>query len=81
MAHLVRYALVFAGLALTTSPGAAQYAPWCFSDSGRDDSGAVTCTFYSFEQCMATARGIGGSCSPNPYPGGGQALNKRKRPR
>ena len=81
MIHLIRYSFVFTAIALTTSPVAAQYAPWCFYDSGRDDSGAVTCTFYSFEQCMETARGIGGSCSPNPYPAAGQELKKRKRPR
>jgi hypothetical protein len=57
--------IVLTALALAASPAAAQYAPWCFSDSGRR-GGTVTCTFYSFEQCMATARGIGGSCSPNP---------------
>jgi hypothetical protein len=24
------------------------------------------CSYYTFEQCMATARGLGNSCSPNP---------------
>ncbi len=79
MTHTLSCGLVLTALALAASPAAAQYAPWCFYESGRNSSGAVTCTFYSFEQCMATAWGIGGSCSANPYPG--QGPNSRKRPR
>jgi hypothetical protein len=32
---------------------------------GRD--GGWDCGYYTFEQCMATARGLGGSCAPNPW--------------
>jgi Protein of unknown function (DUF3551) len=41
-----------------------QIAPWCASLGGR--GGGYDCGYYTFEQCMATARGLGGSCAPNP---------------
>jgi hypothetical protein len=41
-----------------------QTAPWCAYMGGRD--GGSDCGYYTFEQCMATARGLGGSCTPNP---------------
>jgi hypothetical protein len=42
----------------------AQPAPWCANLGGRD--GGWDCGYYTFDQCMATARGLGGSCAPNP---------------
>ena len=39
-------------------------APWCAYLGGH--GGGFDCGYYTFEQCMATARGLGGSCSPNP---------------
>jgi hypothetical protein len=42
----------------------AQRAPWCAALGGRD--GGYDCGYYTFEQCMATARGLGGNCAPNP---------------
>jgi len=42
----------------------AQTAPWCANLGGRD--GGWDCGYYTFDQCMATARGLGGSCAPNP---------------
>ena len=55
--------------AMTTidvSPSFAEiYRPWCVQYSGR--SGARSCAFTSFEQCMMTAGpGTGGSCVQNP---------------
>jgi len=41
-----------------------QLAPWCAYLGGRD--GGYDCSYYTFEQCMATARGLGNSCAPNP---------------
>jgi hypothetical protein len=79
MTNALSCSLVLMALAITASPAVAQYAPWCFYESGRNSSGAVTCTFYSFAQCMATASGIGGSCGPNPYPGQGPS-NRKRRP-
>jgi Protein of unknown function (DUF3551) len=40
----------------------AQNYPWCASFH---DGAGVNCGFTSYEQCMATARGTGGSCTPN----------------
>ena len=66
MIGIPRCGLVLVALVLTTSPAAAQWAPWCLYESGTRN-GSVTCIFYSFEQCSATRSGIGGSCAPNPY--------------
>ena len=41
-----------------------QLAPWCAYLGGFD--GGYDCSYYTFEQCMATARGLGNSCMPNP---------------
>jgi hypothetical protein len=42
----------------------AQNYPWCAQYSGSDDGG-MNCGFVSFDQCMATVRGIGGFCIQN----------------
>jgi hypothetical protein len=44
---------------------AAPIYPWCTSGAGMD-FGAVNCGFNTFEQCLATARGNGQTCQPNP---------------
>jgi hypothetical protein len=54
----------------------AQNYPWCAIYSGGAVSGGTNCGFISFEQCMATARGLGSFCyrntqyvpSPGPHP-------------
>ena len=40
-----------------------QLAPFCAFLGG---SSGFDCSYYTFEQCMETARGLGGYCSPNP---------------
>jgi hypothetical protein len=67
MVHLLRCGLVLTVLALTPSSAVAQNAPWCFSETGSRGTGAQTCGFYSFAQCLAYQRGIGGFCAPNPF--------------
>jgi hypothetical protein len=42
----------------------AQTYPWCAVY--HDKFGAWNCGFVTFEQCLATVRGIGGMCSQNP---------------
>jgi Protein of unknown function (DUF3551) len=42
-----------------------QRAPWCAYLGGM--GGGFECAYYTFEQCMETARGLGGYRSPNPY--------------
>jgi hypothetical protein len=41
-----------------------QLAPWCAYQGGF--GGNFDCAYYSLEQCLATARGLGNYCSPNP---------------
>ena len=54
------------GLLDARHPAAAwsQAAPWCANLGG--SFGSYDCSYYTFEQCMATARGLGNSCAPNP---------------
>ena len=64
-----------------TNPAQAwtQAAPWCAYQGGR--GGGYDCSYYTFEQCMATARGLGGSCAQNPrviYSPDGQPRRTRK---
>ena len=59
----------------------AQNYPWCAYYSGR--SGGTNCGFISFEQCMATARGLGSFCYRNtqyvPPPGPHSQTSVRRR--
>ena len=43
----------------------AQNYPWCAQYSGGVDGGGMNCGFISFDQCMATVRGMGGFCMQN----------------
>ena len=60
-------AITFAAISLSSVEGGA--APWCaeYSGGGTGGGGATNCGFYSFEQCLATVRGIGGFCIRNPF--------------
>jgi hypothetical protein len=50
-------------LAALGAPATAQNNfPWCANFA---DGAGINCGFSSYEQCMATARGSGGSCSEN----------------
>ena len=51
-------ALIAAAAALAT-PAHAQNYPWCAIYSGGAVGGGTNCGFVSYEQCMATARGLG----------------------
>jgi hypothetical protein len=63
--------LAAAGLALLTAVTPVdpahgippQSAPWCAAMGG---SWGFDCSYFTFDQCMATARGLGNYCSPNP---------------
>ncbi len=55
-----------AALAVTAEPGAARVSyPWCARLA--DWSGASSCAFTTYAQCMAEVSGIGGFCSENPF--------------
>ncbi len=68
---LIATAAGFAG------PAKAQNYPWCAIYSGGAVGGGTNCGFVSYEQCMATARGLGSFCYRNtqymppsgPHPG------------
>ena len=55
---------VFATVICIEKPAEAQDYPWC-ADYG-PAFGATNCGFATFQQCLATVSGIGGSCGPNP---------------
>jgi uncharacterized protein DUF3551 len=40
--------------------------PYCLRD-GINGPGMWDCSYYSMQQCLATASGNGGSCQPNPW--------------
>ena len=51
------------GVVALTGRAEAQNYPWCaVLDTG---DASYNCGFVSFEQCMATVRGIGGTCMVN----------------
>jgi len=57
-------AVVLAGVFAAPETARAQYAPWCAQYGAQ--TGSYDCSYYTFEQCMATVRGVGGFCNPNP---------------
>jgi hypothetical protein len=63
-------ALAGAALAGTTTASLSQTAydyPWCALYGSRTAGGAQSCYYKTYEQCMATMSGIGGSCIRSPY--------------
>jgi hypothetical protein len=57
-------ALIGAAAVLAT-PAHAQNYPWCAIYTGGAVGGGTNCGFVSYEQCMATARGLGSFCYRN----------------
>ncbi len=41
--------------------------PWCALYGGRVAGGAQSCYYRTYQQCMATISGIGGTCIRSPY--------------
>ena len=63
-ASLVTLGIAAAAIVSGTPAGAQNY-PWCAQYSGGSMGGGRNCGFTSFEQCLATVHGIGGTCSQN----------------
>ena len=53
----------FAAMVCTEKLAKAQNYPWC-AYYNFQHGGATNCGWATFEQCLATVRGIGGSCGP-----------------
>jgi len=51
--------------------------PWCAQFA--DLSGKTSCLFSTFEQCLATVSGVGGSCVQNWYPAPIEPRYERRR--
>jgi hypothetical protein len=80
--RLVPFAIAVAVLFGATSVGHAQSAydyPWCLAYPW--NVGGMSCYYKSYEQCMATQSGIGGSCIQSPYYGGREQEPARRRKR
>ncbi|MBN8956314.1 MAG: DUF3551 domain-containing protein [Rhizobiales bacterium] len=67
MRTLMQAALAAAVLVLVGSAAQAETYPYCSEGRGGNyGSGAANCSFTSFAQCEATARGNGEWCHVNP---------------
>jgi hypothetical protein len=62
MRYILTAGVVIVGLLLPSGTAHAREYPWC----ARYDWSTYNCGFVSFEQCLATVRGIGGFCERNP---------------
>jgi hypothetical protein len=63
MRTIVLVAIALAGMSLTST--FADAGTWC----GSFRLSSTNCGYSSSEECMATVRGLGGFCYPNPFPG------------
>jgi hypothetical protein len=78
MRTILMAAILTAAMQLPPGLAQAREYPWC----ARYDWTTSNCGFVSFEQCLATIRGIGGRCEPNPrYAGPPPRQKKRPAPR
>jgi hypothetical protein len=59
---LIAGALAISAFVPTSAVAQERQYPWC----ARYDWTTYNCGFVSFEQCLATTRGAGGRCEPNP---------------
>lgn len=55
--------VAFGGLAGSTTAAQAE-GTWCAVAGG--SAAYSNCGYHSFRQCMASVRGVGGTCQPNP---------------
>jgi hypothetical protein len=61
MRMIVRVAIAMVGMSSTF----ADAGTWC----GTYRLGSQNCGYSSSQECLATVRGLGGFCQPNPFPG------------
>ena len=71
--------LAFALLSAGSAQAQSRVPPWCAYMGGQF---GFDCSFYTFQQCMETARGLGNSCAPNPrYQAAPRAQRRARRVR
>jgi hypothetical protein len=76
---LLLFGIAIAVTALAPRAQAQNY-PWCALYGGSGTGGGRNCGFTTYEQCMATISGIGGSCMQNTmYEPPAPAPRKRSR--
>ena len=75
MRYVLTAGLLAAVLPVLPATAQAREYPWC----ARYDWSTYNCGFVSFEQCLATVRGIGGICERNPRYAG-PPPRQQKRP-
>jgi len=69
---------VFVAVVCAEKPAEAQNGAWCaYYNEG--DGGSRNCGFATFEQFLASVRGIGGNCGPSPYPSSPGTPSRRPR--
>ncbi len=64
MRYIPLCSAIFVAMIQLAAPTAESADPWCLVASGREGGGTM-CRFRSYEQCMESARGTGGSCYPD----------------
>jgi hypothetical protein len=83
MKALICSIAIGASAAVMSTCAAAQNYPWC-AYYGGVGGGGTNCGFTTFDQCLATVSGMGGSCEPNTQyvpPPGPHAPDDRKHGR
>jgi hypothetical protein len=63
---LVGFGILIAGLVANISSASAEYnGEWCIAD-GLHGTGSLDCAYHTFQQCLASSSGNGGTCVQNP---------------
>ena len=78
---LIGLATLIVALAADVQSGSAQSSKrYCTQGGGFDSSGEADCSFSTWEQCRASASGLGRYCFENPqYRGGSSDVDRRDR--
>jgi hypothetical protein len=81
---LASVAAAIAILSVNVEPAAAQPGgtknPFCIRD-GIGGAGSWDCSYHTWQQCIASVRGAGGSCQANPWYEGPPPRQRPRRDR
>jgi len=65
---MCKWLVAATALVLIALPGGkAEAAAFCAYSGGARSGGYENCGYYTWEQCLATIRGLGGFCMRNPH--------------